>query len=226
MVNEAATACRSGLMGMTSVIVRRLPILSVSLLCASLQLRTSVTPRQPLAVAGRRHRADSGRPDGRAVAPTTGPSGAAAQAGRPLRRDRPARQVDAAVGQAAGRRRPGLARPDRQPLDAGRLRQPHLPATPRPATSRTGRSAWSRSTRPRGKTIWEKLFPVYLTDIPAHRVAWASPSVDPGDRQRLHLRRQRPPARLRAGRQAAVGALAGRGVRRRHDARRPRRRRR
>jgi outer membrane protein assembly factor BamB len=30
-----------------------------------------------------------------------------------------------------------------------------------------------------GKTLWEKLFPVYLTDIPAHRVAWASPSVDP-----------------------------------------------
>ena len=30
-----------------------------------------------------------------------------------------------------------------------------------------------------GKTVWEKHFSVYLTDIPAHRVAWASPSVDP-----------------------------------------------
>ncbi len=30
-----------------------------------------------------------------------------------------------------------------------------------------------------GKTTWERLFPVYLTDIPAHRVAWASPSIDP-----------------------------------------------
>jgi outer membrane protein assembly factor BamB len=30
-----------------------------------------------------------------------------------------------------------------------------------------------------GKTIWEHQFPVYLTDIPAHRVAWASPAVDP-----------------------------------------------
>jgi outer membrane protein assembly factor BamB len=30
-----------------------------------------------------------------------------------------------------------------------------------------------------GKTLWERQFPVYLTDIPAHRVAWASPSVDP-----------------------------------------------
>jgi outer membrane protein assembly factor BamB len=30
-----------------------------------------------------------------------------------------------------------------------------------------------------GKTLWERPFSVYLTDIPAHRVAWASPSVDP-----------------------------------------------
>ena len=30
-----------------------------------------------------------------------------------------------------------------------------------------------------GKTLWERQFPVYLTDIPAHRVAWASPAVDP-----------------------------------------------
>ena len=33
-----------------------------------------------------------------------------------------------------------------------------------------------------GKTLWEQHFSVYLTDIPAHRVAWASPSVDPGHR--------------------------------------------
>lgn len=30
-----------------------------------------------------------------------------------------------------------------------------------------------------GKTVWEKQFNVFLTDVPAHRVAWASPSVDP-----------------------------------------------
>jgi outer membrane protein assembly factor BamB len=30
-----------------------------------------------------------------------------------------------------------------------------------------------------GKLLWERQFPVYLTDIPAHRVAWASPAVDP-----------------------------------------------
>ncbi len=27
--------------------------------------------------------------------------------------------------------------------------------------------------------LWEHKFSVYLSDIPAHRVAWASPSVDP-----------------------------------------------
>ncbi len=30
-----------------------------------------------------------------------------------------------------------------------------------------------------GKTVWERKFSIYLTDIPAHRVAWASPAVDP-----------------------------------------------
>jgi outer membrane protein assembly factor BamB len=30
-----------------------------------------------------------------------------------------------------------------------------------------------------GKLVWEHRFPVYLTDVPAHRAGWASPSVDP-----------------------------------------------
>jgi outer membrane protein assembly factor BamB len=30
-----------------------------------------------------------------------------------------------------------------------------------------------------GKLVWEHRFPVYLTDVPAHRTGWASPSVDP-----------------------------------------------
>jgi len=30
-----------------------------------------------------------------------------------------------------------------------------------------------------GKLIWEKRFNVFHTDVPAHRIAWASPSVDP-----------------------------------------------
>ena len=27
--------------------------------------------------------------------------------------------------------------------------------------------------------MWERLFPVYLSDVPQHRAAWASPAVDP-----------------------------------------------
>jgi outer membrane protein assembly factor BamB len=30
-----------------------------------------------------------------------------------------------------------------------------------------------------GKLVWEHRFPVYLTDVPAHRTGWASPAVDP-----------------------------------------------
>ena len=30
-----------------------------------------------------------------------------------------------------------------------------------------------------GKTLWEHKFNVYLSDVPPHRVAWASPAVDP-----------------------------------------------
>jgi outer membrane protein assembly factor BamB len=30
-----------------------------------------------------------------------------------------------------------------------------------------------------GRVIWEKRFNVFHTDVPAHRIAWASPSVDP-----------------------------------------------
>jgi outer membrane protein assembly factor BamB len=53
-----------------------------------------------------------------------------------------------------------------------------------------------------GRTIWEKAFPVYLTDIPAHRVAWASPAVDPATGNiytlggNAHLRAFAPDGRL------------------------------
>ena len=30
-----------------------------------------------------------------------------------------------------------------------------------------------------GKTLWERRFSVYLSDVPQHRAAWASPAVDP-----------------------------------------------
>jgi outer membrane protein assembly factor BamB len=30
-----------------------------------------------------------------------------------------------------------------------------------------------------GKTVWERKFSIYLSDVPQHRAAWASPAVDP-----------------------------------------------
>ena len=30
-----------------------------------------------------------------------------------------------------------------------------------------------------GKVLWERKFSVYLSDVPQHRAAWASPAVDP-----------------------------------------------
>ena len=30
-----------------------------------------------------------------------------------------------------------------------------------------------------GKLVWERRFSVYLSDVPQHRAAWASPAVDP-----------------------------------------------
>ncbi len=30
-----------------------------------------------------------------------------------------------------------------------------------------------------GKLVWERRFSIYLSDVPQHRAAWASPAVDP-----------------------------------------------
>src|SRR5919112_1315396 len=30
-----------------------------------------------------------------------------------------------------------------------------------------------------GKVVWERRFSIYLSDVPQHRSAWASPAVDP-----------------------------------------------
>src|SRR5688572_20268033 len=30
-----------------------------------------------------------------------------------------------------------------------------------------------------GKVVWERRFSIYLSDVPQHRAAWASPAVDP-----------------------------------------------
>ena len=42
-----------------------------------------------------------------------------------------------------------------------------------------------------GKVVWEYKFNVFQSDVPPHRVGWASPAADPGDRQHLRARRRR-----------------------------------
>ena len=59
-----------------------------------------------------------------------------------------------------------------------------------------------------GKLVWEHRFSIYLSDVPQHRAGWASPAVDPGDRQRLRVHRRRAVDRALARRQGAVGPLA------------------
>ena len=42
-----------------------------------------------------------------------------------------------------------------------------------------------------GKLLWEHKYNLFTSDVPPHRIAWASPAVDPGDGQRLRVQRQR-----------------------------------
>ena len=175
VVNEAATACRSGLMGG--------PRLSsggfASYLPASMRIpvsRTSVTSRHPLAVAGGATALILAVLTA-APSATTGPSGAAALARRPLRRDRPADEVVAAIGQPAGE---NLAW--RVPFGSRRRRSSS--ATASTSTAPPGDMAHPQERlvaldAATGKVVWEQRFPVYLSDVPEHRVGWASPAVDP-----------------------------------------------
>ena len=49
----------------------------------------------------------------------------------------------------------------------------------RRAAARSCRSACWRSTPTRGKVVWEYKFNLFQSDVPAHRIAWASPAADP-----------------------------------------------
>ena len=72
-----------------------------------------------------------------------------------------------------------------------------------------------------GKVAWEYKFNVYQSDVPPHRVGWASPAADPRDGKHLRARRRRDRRRAEQGRQAALAAIDRRGVGGVHDARRP-----
>ncbi len=72
-----------------------------------------------------------------------------------------------------------------------------------------------------GKVVWEYKFNIFQSDVPPHRVGWASPAADPETGNIYALGVGAHGHRAQQGRQAAVGALDRRGVRRVHHARRP-----
>ena len=72
-----------------------------------------------------------------------------------------------------------------------------------------------------GKVVWEYKFNIFQSDVPPHRVGWASPAADPETGNIYALGVGATVIALEQGRQAAVGSLGRRGVRRLHHARRP-----
>ena len=72
-----------------------------------------------------------------------------------------------------------------------------------------------------GKVVWEYKFNIFQSDVPPHRVGWASPAADPETGNIYALSGGAQVDRAEPRRQAAVGALVRRRVRRLHDARRP-----
>ena len=72
-----------------------------------------------------------------------------------------------------------------------------------------------------GKVVWEYKFNLFQSDVPPHRVGWASPAADPETGNIYALSGGAQVDRAQPRRQAAVAAVDRRGVRGLHDARRP-----
>ena len=72
-----------------------------------------------------------------------------------------------------------------------------------------------------GKMVWEYKFNLFQSDVPPHRIGWASPAADPETGNIYALSGGAQVIALEPRRQAAVGPIVRRGVRRLHDARRP-----
>ena len=72
-----------------------------------------------------------------------------------------------------------------------------------------------------GRVVWEYKFNIFQSDVPPHRVGWASPAADPETGNIYALSGGAQVDRAQPRRQAAVGSVVRRGVRRVHDARRP-----
>ncbi len=58
-----------------------------------------------------------------------------------------------------------------------------------------------------GKVAWEYKFNIYQSDVPPHRVGWASPAADPQTGNIYALGVGAPRRRIEQGRQAALAAI-------------------
>ena len=72
-----------------------------------------------------------------------------------------------------------------------------------------------------GKVVWEYKFNIFQSDVPPHRVGWASPAADPETGNIYALSGGAQVDRAQPRRQAALAAVVRRRVRRVHHARRP-----
>ena len=72
-----------------------------------------------------------------------------------------------------------------------------------------------------GKVVWEYKFNIFQSDVPAHRIGWASPAADPETGNIYALSGGAEVDRAQQGRQAPVEPLARRGVGRVHHPWRP-----
>ena len=72
-----------------------------------------------------------------------------------------------------------------------------------------------------GKVVWEYQFNLFQSDVPPHRVGWASPAADPETGNIYALSGGAQVIALSRDGKLALGPIVRRRVRRLHDARRP-----
>ena len=133
---------------------------------------------------------------------------------RRLDRDRPAEHVVA---------RPARTSPGKCRTAAVRRRWCSAIASTcrtRPAPAPTQQERLMCFNADTGKLLWEHRYNLFTSDVPPHRIAWASPAVDPATGNVFAISGNGLLMSLSPRRQAALGALARRRVRHVDDARR------
>ena len=83
-----------------------------------------------------------------------------------------------------------MAHAVRQPLVAGRVRQPPLPQTTTSAIIANTQERLVALDAETGKVVWERRFSLYLSDVPQHRAGVGVAGGRSGDRQHLHVHRR------------------------------------